>query len=66
MEEAAAIQLCLISSSLNKANEPADLVTMATKLMVKLLALQEKELASILRDSENMVCISKKKLLKYK
>ena len=66
MEEAAAIQLCLISSSLNKANEPADLVTMATKLMVKPLALQEKDQAWNLRESENMECKSKKKLLKNK
>ena len=50
LEESAAIQMCLLTETLIEAGESADIDSITIKLTEKLLQLQEKQLALILKN----------------
>ncbi|XP_067932930.1 uncharacterized protein [Watersipora subatra] len=54
LEEAAAIQMCMVCETLVKANQPADVDSIAVVLTEKLLGKQEKELAYLLKEIKTM------------
>ena len=57
LEEAAAIQMCMLYDSLVESNQPADVDSIAVHLMTNLLQIHEKEMAYTLKNIDGAVSV---------